>query len=82
MAATGYKEACEAVQQAGYATDPNYAKQLIKLIEQYKLYNYDKKEVQAINLDGYNYVKLRDLADNKMIVDYDAVNKLPIVKVK
>ena len=36
-----YKQACKNVQADGYATAPNYADSLIKLIEQYKLYQYD-----------------------------------------
>lgn len=35
------KEACRALEQAGYATAPAYAETLIKLIEQYKLQQYD-----------------------------------------
>lgn len=38
---TDYKEVCKLIQQDGYATAPTYASQLIKIIEQYKLYNYD-----------------------------------------
>ena len=40
--ANDYKEACVNVQKCGYATDPAYTKKLIKLIEDYKLYEYDK----------------------------------------
>lgn len=38
---TDYKKACKAVQAAGYATDPNYATKLIKIIESNKLTQYD-----------------------------------------
>lgn len=37
------------------------------------------KEVEAINKDGHNYVKLQDLRDGKIEISYDGV---PIVKVK
>ena len=40
--ATNYEEAAKALQQSGYATDPDYAKKLISVIQTYKLYNYDK----------------------------------------
>lgn len=40
--AQSYQEAAEALQKAGYATDPNYARKLISVIKTYKLYNYDK----------------------------------------
>ena len=38
---TNYIDACVAVQQCGYATDPEYAGRLIVLIEQYDLDDYD-----------------------------------------
>lgn len=47
---TDYKEACKAVAAAGYATDPEYAKKLIKLIETYELYNYDTKDTKTDDL--------------------------------
>ena len=39
-----YKEACKKVQVDGYATSPVYADTLIKIIEKYKLYEWDLKE--------------------------------------
>ncbi len=39
-----YTQACVAVQEAGYATDPSYSAKLISLIEQYCLYEYDKED--------------------------------------
>jgi flagellum-specific peptidoglycan hydrolase FlgJ len=39
---TNYILACQKVQECGYCTDPNYAAKLIKIIEKYKLYKYDK----------------------------------------
>ena len=47
---TDYKEACNAVAAAGYATDPTYAKKLIELIETYELYNYDTKDTKTDDL--------------------------------
>lgn len=40
---TNYKIACNAVKEAGYATDPNYPNKLIKLIEEYNLYEFDNE---------------------------------------
>lgn len=37
-----YKEAAIALQNGGYATDPNYAEKLIELIEEFQLDQYDK----------------------------------------
>ncbi len=36
-----YKDAALALQKAGYATDPDYANKLIRIIEQYALYELD-----------------------------------------
>lgn len=40
-----YKKACELIQKAGYATDPNYANLLIMIIEENSLFKYDSIEV-------------------------------------
>ncbi|MBQ1936234.1 MAG: LysM peptidoglycan-binding domain-containing protein, partial [Bacteroidales bacterium] len=37
-----YKAWAHGLKEAGYATDPRYAHKLIKLIEDYELYEYDK----------------------------------------
>jgi len=39
---TDYKGWAKGLKKAGYATDPNYASNLIRLIEKYYLYEYDK----------------------------------------
>ena len=39
------------------------------------------KEVEVIKKDDYNFVKLQDLRDDKIVVGYDEKNKLPVVKV-
>ncbi len=38
---TDYRGWAYGLKKAGYATDPNYPKKLIKIIEDYKLYEYD-----------------------------------------
>ncbi len=43
LAAKNYKEACVAVRQCGYATSLNYSNNLISLIEQYGLNQWDPK---------------------------------------
>ena len=57
-AAKNYKDACSEVYKAGYATDPNYPSKLIKLIEDYKLYEYDKASIASSNSDKYFRVRL------------------------
>lgn len=44
--------------------------------------NGDVKEIAAIHIEGNNYVKLRDLADEKIKVSYDVERKLPIINVE
>ena len=39
---TDYKGWAEGLTKCGYATDPAYALKLIRKIEQYQLYQYDK----------------------------------------
>lgn len=45
---TDYKGWAHGLQKAGYATDPQYARKLIKLIEEYGLHQYDKADSKAI----------------------------------
>ncbi|MDO4719615.1 MAG: glucosaminidase domain-containing protein [Peptostreptococcaceae bacterium] len=42
--AKDYKEACRAVFLAGYATDPKYPEKLIRIIEENRLFEYDRRE--------------------------------------
>ncbi|WP_199902985.1 glycoside hydrolase family 73 protein [Trichococcus paludicola] len=41
LQAATYQEAAQALQDCGYATDPDYATKLIAVIEQHALYEYD-----------------------------------------
>lgn len=40
-----YRLACEYVQKDGYATSPNYTQTLLKTIETYRLYNWDREAI-------------------------------------
>lgn len=42
LQAGNYQEAAQALQEAGYATDPNYAQKIIQVIETYQLSRYDQ----------------------------------------
>nr|AXS01378.1 mannosyl-glycoprotein [uncultured bacterium] len=49
---TDYKKACTAIHAAGYATDPDYAEKLIKIIEHYGLTAYDAAQAgKGANMD-------------------------------
>lgn len=52
-----YKKACHAIKAAGYATAPNYAEQLINVIECYALMEYDNAATAPNNTEGM--VKLK-----------------------
>jgi flagellum-specific peptidoglycan hydrolase FlgJ len=43
ISADSYVEAAQAIQDAGYATDPHYANKLINIIEQHQLYELDEE---------------------------------------
>lgn len=43
ITATNYQEAAQALQDAGYATDPGYAQKIIQVIEAYRLNQYDRR---------------------------------------
>ena len=43
ITATNYQEAAQALQEAGYATDPGYAQKIIQVIETYRLNQYDRR---------------------------------------
>lgn len=52
--ATNYKEAAQAVADAGYATDSNYANSLIGIIEDYNLQKYDDLANKDVLVAGHN----------------------------
>ena len=52
--AANYKEACYALKNCGYATDPNYPQILIILIEQNNLTQYDFDVSEQPKLESYN----------------------------
>lgn len=55
---TDYKGWARGLKAAGYATNPNYAEQLISLIERFKLYEFDK-EIKSIKTSKpYNTTQL------------------------
>lgn len=43
ITAINYQEAAQALQEAGYATDPGYAQKIIQVIETYQLNQYDRR---------------------------------------
>lgn len=72
--AKDYIGQANALQRAGYATAPNYAKQLIQLINQYNLNKYDNINNSFIKLDGGGYTSYQGGAPglNLIIRDYSS----------
>jgi LysM repeat protein len=70
---TDYKNWAHGLKKAGYATNPRYAKMLIKIIEENKLYKYDSKKYKPEKEDitEPDYDNTPVLADN---VDNYAIN--------
>lgn len=54
--AKNYDMACRALQASGYPTDPLYAEKLVSIIENNRLYQYDKIE-KSLNQDTKDYKK-------------------------
>ncbi|MDR0825037.1 MAG: glucosaminidase domain-containing protein [Prevotella sp.] len=54
---TDYKNWAKGLQQSGYATDKAYANKLIKLIEDYEIYQFDKK--------GFSVEKIKQIEVRK-----------------
>ena len=49
---TDYKGWCYGLKKAGYATDPQYAQRLIKIIEDYRLYRFDQEVYAKASKSG------------------------------
>jgi len=61
---TDYKAWAHGLKKAGYATDPAYPSKLIRLIEEYKLHEYDLKPDKKS--DRKSRKKAKDKADEKV----------------
>jgi hypothetical protein len=61
---TDYKSWARGLKKAGYATDPDYADMLIRVIEEFSLYNYDSPSDRVDNND--NLTNIRN--DNSTVI--------------
>lgn len=69
LVASNYNEACTQIQACGYATDPNYANQLINIVKQYVLNKYD----EVAKMDGVQAIEY--LVSKGKILDGDGWKK-------
>ena len=51
---TDYKAWAYGLRKAGYATDPSYPKKLIKIIEDYRLYEYDSRRPGSVRRNRHD----------------------------
>lgn len=66
----------------GIAAEKMQREEAIELEKQIKLrLNGVEKTVKAIEREGYNYVRLQDLRDGKISVDYDPAAAEPVISV-
>lgn len=53
-----------------------------EMVENIKIkLNGKLKTVEAINKNGFNYIKIRDLEDDKIKISYDNVEKIPTLEI-
>lgn len=74
--ATDYRGWARGLQQAGYATDKAYANKLIKIIEDYELYLFDKK---GLSPDKLRKEEERLLAQNYSHIPYKTHNLVYVI---
>lgn len=71
LSPTDYRSWARGLQKSGYATDPNYPKKLITIIEKYQLFLYDKEStfIAIDNNDSSPIAKeeTRDIKDSSLI---------------
>lgn len=67
LEASSYKEQALALRACGYATDLNYSSKLIRLIEEHKLYKYDKEikmdKVSSWAKEAWDWAKEKGITD-------------------
>lgn len=75
---TDYKGWSKGLKKAGYATDKNYPKKLIKIIETYELYEFDKireKDLKRVKKETTNNQRKSEVKTKKRAVKYYQVKK-------
>lgn len=75
---TDYKGWSKGLKKAGYATDKNYPKKLIKIIETYELYEFDKireKDLKRVKKENTKNQRKPKVKTKKRAVKYYQVKK-------
>lgn len=79
-----FTKACTEIQKAGYATAPDYAEALIKIIRQYKLYEYDCPKSRTYTIkkgDSWWRIALEQLGNPKRFAELAEFNGMNYNKV-
>lgn len=74
---TDYKSWAHGLKKAGYATDPSYPSKLIKLIEDYRLYEYDTKPASFAKSDRKTRRAAEKAAARKKKEDRNVTVEIP-----
>lgn len=80
LSKTDYKGWAKGLKKAGYATAPDYAQKLIKIIEEEELYQFDKPGKRNRKVPNELNYKLGDTQNYQSRVVY--INNIPSIKVK
>ena len=80
LSKTDYKGWAKGLKKAGYATAPDYAQKLIKIIEEEELYQFDKPGKRHRQSPGELNYKLGDTKNYQSRVVY--INNIPCIKVQ
>ena len=80
LSKTDYKGWAKGLKKAGYATAPDYAQKLIKIIEDEELYQFDKPGKRNRSIPNELNYKLGDTQNYQSRVVY--INNIPSIKVK
>jgi LysM repeat protein len=70
---TDYKGWAKGLKKAGYATNPDYANMLIRIIEEYELFKYDKPEKYAVEF-------AEQKEENSILSDVFDFSRKPLTK--
>lgn len=77
---TDYKSWAKGLKKAGYATAPDYAKKLIKIIEEEELYQFDRPAKKIHSIPNELNYQLSESKNYQNRVVY--INNIPSIKVK
>ncbi len=79
LAKTNYVAWAEGLKKAGYATDPNYPTKIIRIIEEYRLYEWDENDGGLFVTNTLNGQKTTDFDSEDDLVSFDKDRAKPTI---